>query len=632
MENKICEAVDERIKDSIKALAINNGPLSTMISERKNKASEAIIRTVKSCDDIHNIPSVVADGFRLLGLYPFSSQQTIDCCSIAFPEDEKKKIIEEIPGLADLMNTNGQVTEIEMDSKGIPRSKDDDPEDKEKKDKDKRPQQNQRAIILTHSISVARRRAFLEQKQQAIDQAKADREKWEQEKSDREKEREDNKKKKIQEKLDKQKAREEKIEAIKKQKIEKEKEKEEKKIEAKKRKSDALETKEKVKEPKRKRQSSAVSDITMSDDESLSPISSSSSSLSPSVSQNPMGIPPEVEPFLDFIFSMVDKSNWSSPQLGQAKASSLDVIKALLRNQNREHTKYLTMSEVNSLLFWDNEVLEINIANTPRTYRIPGPVLNPFNEMSIETRAYLEMKLRNEPSRISNWLPKNDKKFLSPIPFFSMDSFNHVPRTQYFKPNSAQVIKHGPRVCTGHVDHGFGWLYCVQGLKIIIFINEVDRVPGSSTDFVRGCPTAATWDFDILSQSPNVKYFIALPGTLMVVPGSVKHIVISPQESLAYGSFISHVYGAVSDFAHYLDIHRETNTDFTNNKDLKFGIGIHETNILGNSIIKTIDIDRKEMEWNHQKLCRIIEAKKASFVSIDRALKVKIDKILNLCK
>ena len=264
-------------------------------------------------------------------------------------------------------------------------------------------------------------------------------------------------------------------------------------------------------------------------------------------------------------------------------------------------------------------------------YSIPGRALNPFLTMSAKDEKFLEDAIKSHPNRISNWIQGAQKKFLSPIPCFSNDNFNHVQRTSHFRPNESQVVKNPPRVCQGHVDHGFGWLYGVKGVKIIIFINEIDREPGSMTNFVRGCPVGGQgerpWDFDILSQGSNAKYFLLHPGSLMLIPPSIKHIVISPQESLAYGSFISHIYGAVADLAHYLDIHREINPDFPTINDASHGLGISETSKLATQIIKSIDIDQNDVNWNTQKLKQIMQTKGGSFISNDRQLTVKINKI-----
>ena len=89
-------ALQERILDCIKTHS-TSGKLSTMGSERKSKATEAIIRTIKSCDDLHNIPSIVRRGFNLLGVYPHDPLTTLNCCANIIPEEEQKLILAAIP-------------------------------------------------------------------------------------------------------------------------------------------------------------------------------------------------------------------------------------------------------------------------------------------------------------------------------------------------------------------------------------------------------------------------------------------------------------------------------------------------------------------------------------------------------
>ena len=617
-------ALKERILDCIK-IHSTSGKLSTMGSERKSKAAEALIRTVKSCDDLHNIPSIISKGFKLLGLYPYNPQTTINCCAVVIPEEEQKLILDAIPQLSLLMNAHGQVTEAQMDAVNIPRTKD---EQTEPTAKDQRPQERQRAIILTHDTSLARRREYIEEKQKEREEVVRKKNEREQDRINREKEKEDKKLKAAEKKKEKTKAKEAKIEETKQKRIdaalakehrlEEEQKKKEKEKEEKKEKeiiNNKRKDKPTVKNIKNKRQAMG---------ENNSDVPSSSSSV---VVIDPLAVPDDIDPFMDFIFAMVAKSNGTFKH--HAVATSIDSLKTLLRNENREYSVELSSRDVKSTLFWDHECYEINIQNRPRLYSVPGPVLNPFATMSSKDEKWLQDKTMNEPNRISNWLPGGHKKFLSPIPCFSSDDFNHVERTSHFRPNESQVVKNLPRVCLSHVDHGFGWLYGVDGVKIIIFIKEVEREPGSMTNFVRGCPVGDTWDFDVLSQSSNAKYFILQPGSLMVIPANIKHIVISPQNSLAYGSFISHVYSAVSDFAHYLDIHREINPDFTTINDASHGIGISETNKLATQIIKSIEIDRN---WNKQKFSEIVQAKRTSLISNDRQLTVKINKICSLSK
>jgi len=585
---------------------------------------------------LHGLPAVVKHGFKLLGLYPYDSKTTLGRCAIVIPEKEQQLILKAIPELAIKMKTQGQITEGDMDEKNIPITPD---EQTSSKPKDQRTQAHQRAITLTHATSVTRRKDYLEDKNKPEKKKKKNIPKTAEERLIEEKNKEEKKARELAEKSEKEQKKAADREEAKQKKLavalEKDrqqhvsrKEKEEaklQKINNKRKKLPSHKDKGTGQDhntntnPKRKKQDSNTNNpISI-------PIPDSSSSSSSSSNMSASSVPQEIEPFVDLIFGMVDKVQGTHNH--HAIATSVESLRTLLCNPNRIKPIALSSKDIKSTLYWDNECYQINLSNIPRHYSIPGPVLNPFLSMSSKDQKFLEQKQIADPDRVNILLPGVHKKFLSPIPCFSSDSFNQVTRSAHFKPNETLVVKTTPRVCQGHVDHGFGWLYSVQGIKIVIFINEVDRDIGSSTKFVRGCPITGTWDFNVLGRSPHVKYFILQPGSLVVIPPSVKYIVISPEDSLAYGSFLSHVYGAVSDLAHYLNLHRETNPDLPTLKDSVYDLGVRESNILATQIITTVDIDN-HMTWNHQKLRTLVQAKKASYLSKDRSLKVKLDKIL----
>ena len=628
LENNILDVIKFNSKPN------SSDKLSKMGAERKRKAAIALLRTVRSCDDLHGLRNIIKEGFELLGLCPYDVQTTLRRCAIIPPENEQKLLEHAIPELSHFMSINGQVTEAEMDALCIPQSRD---LQKEGTPKDQRTQERQRAIILTHAISVSRRRAYLDNQVLESAKAQARKEQTKQTRIQENKQKEEKKEKNMAAKLERQKLIEAKAEESKQKKIAATLEKsrrqqqlEEKKLEQNNKKRKKESNKDNKKHSTIKQKSKRLG--LMQDPASIHGPLSISDSDSDAESDSSSTIPREIQPYLDLIFSMVDVINGSHNH--HASATSIDALKRLLRNENRIHPTLVSPKDIKSPLYWDKEFYEINHDIKPKLFLLPGPVLNPFLTLSSKEEKSLENKLNSDPDpdRISHWVPQLQKKFSSPVPWFSTPACNHLPRTHFFDPKGIQVVKTNPRVCRGHADHGFGWLYNVQGIKIIIFINEVEREVGSSTDFVRGCPMRGTWDFNILGQnpSPQVRYFISQPGSLFVLPASVKHIVISPENSLAYGAFLSHIYGAASDLAHQLNIHRETNLDLTTFTDSANDIGIRESNILASQMIETIDIDHKAMSWNNQKLRNILQEKKASYVSKDRSLKVKLDKIFKM--
>lgn len=310
--------------------------------------------------------------------------------------------------------------------------------------------------------------------------------------------------------------------------------------------------------------------------------------------------------------------------------TSMDALKRLLRNENRVNLVRVSVDEMKSYQYWDEVAYEVNFKNSPMAFTLPGIPLNPFLKMKGASISWLDNMIKTTPDRTSIWLPVTHGRFPCPVPCVGSDAFNHVTRTRYFNPRENQVIKTQPRVCRGHNNHGFGWLYSVQGITLFLYINDPNRIPGS--DGVPGCPIGTTdgpWELDSLSLRPDVKYFILYPGTIIFIPPNTRHIVISLQESLSYGSFSSHIYGAVSDLANYLDLHRETNPDLPTIKDAIHGIGISDSSTLASQIIKILE---SEPNWNKEYLSNIVRAKRASFVSDDRSLLAKSKKIISLCK
>ena len=139
-----------------------------LAAARIRKITSSLVRIVKSGAHVADIPRVIREGFSFLGLYPLDVSRTLQCCSGNYSPTEMETTRLAIPKLAELMLANGQITETEMDDLGIPRSED---WDENVKDKDERPQQNQRALVLTHQSARDRRRRFLDQRQAKKDAA-----------------------------------------------------------------------------------------------------------------------------------------------------------------------------------------------------------------------------------------------------------------------------------------------------------------------------------------------------------------------------------------------------------------------------------------------------------------------------
>ena len=121
------------------------------------------------------------------------------------------------------------------------------------------------------------------------------------------------------------------------------------------------------------------------------------------------------------------------------------------------------------------------------------------------------------------------------------------------------------------------------------------------------------------------------PGTIIFVPPSTRHIVISPVDCLAFGSFTSHVYGALSDLANYLDVHRKSHPDLPVVSDAKCGLSVKDALELAGELINVLRNNPKDVQWDPQQLKEIYTNKKESFVSKNRALQSKLNDIANLC-
>jgi hypothetical protein len=356
-------------------------------------------------------------------------------------------------------------------------------------------------------------------------------------------------------------------------------------------------------------------------------------------------IPSEILFYIDIIWDMVQ--NNVGTHIVSAHVSTQSVLRDLFRNENRLIPQLISVTEMNNIYYWDQIFHQVNLSNLPMAFTLPGKVVNPYDQFTpIQLSQMLKntnnSTLLNDTKTIvsSVWLPRNYPQFHCPIPCITSLKMNHIKRTQNFTSQGTQIIIHEPRVCRGHKDYGFGWLYLVEGFKIFLYVEDPKRPPGTAltpkTQPVPGCSVTDSWDLDILSKETRVKYFIMLPGNIVFVPPSLRHIVISPIKGRAYGEFCSHVYGAISDLCSQLNVQRERHEDISTDKNDMNGQTEHQSTLLIHQIIKFLDDGDHKGVWDKKRLKEIVESKAENLISTNRALRVQLDalvcKIGEICK
>jgi len=228
------------------------------------------------------------------------------------------------------MSANGQVTESEMDSLNIPKTRD---QQSELTDKDQRPQERQRAIVLTHDTSVARRREYVERKRQEREEIERKKTEREQERIKKEKEKEEKKTKAAEEKIQKAKEKEEEVEEKNQQRVvvaeekarrlQEEKDKRDKEKEEKKELLNIKNVKG-FKGIKRKKDKASANTNSNSKRQAIA-IGENNIPRPLSIVVDPLAVPDETVPFMDLIFAMVEKSNGEFKQ--RATATTVDTMK-----------------------------------------------------------------------------------------------------------------------------------------------------------------------------------------------------------------------------------------------------------------------------------------------------------------
>ena len=461
------------------------GPLAKMSSERKKKTGTVLIRIIKAYErvivptkDLKSLFQLISKGFAILGMYPYDMKTTLGLCQIPIPEDEINLICNAIPQLSTFMAANGQLTEADLNALMIPTTR---LPDRNTKDKNSRAQEQQRAIILTHEAAIKRRQEYLENRDRQ-GQIKA------QDKKEREIKREEKKQKALEDRVAKEKLKKEKEDAKiaaqtekKARKEEVEKAKEEKKLQSRGESTRAgVENRSKHKKNSQGKQTNSNNNNPLSSSLALN---------------NGNDISLEGSQDVDWIFSMLEPGR--GPFSDVATVSSKDVVKDLLAMRRALNPIHISVKNLKDPTFWDEVCYRVNLHNIPLAYIIPGEIQDPFSKLNKKMSDWIDMKTRetkdNKDTSVSIQVPAAKAKFPLPIPPPIAALLNHVTRTQIFAHTESQVLNHDSRVSRGHVDLGFGWLYLIEGVKYIFYVEEPLRTPGSSVHPILGCWGGESW-------------------------------------------------------------------------------------------------------------------------------------------
>jgi hypothetical protein len=127
-------------------------------------------------------PHIIQDGFRSIGLIATGANEaevalkklkkTLSCCSTwpQIPQSQIDLIWQQWPAMVDLFGKHGQITDADFDEMKILAELDENGDEKihhEQVDKAELPLHRQRAVLVTHRASVARRNAYNERKEAA---------------------------------------------------------------------------------------------------------------------------------------------------------------------------------------------------------------------------------------------------------------------------------------------------------------------------------------------------------------------------------------------------------------------------------------------------------------------------------
>ncbi len=151
---------DGSLKDLIYEILTKKHP--NIGPSRSNVLSRGLVTVVRSLAHVVT-PSIVANGFKRIGMYPLDIRETLANCEKdvldSLGPNRLNEIIDKIPTVAmHFMNDEeGQLTERDMDLEGIPRFETD---DRRSLEKDQRVQSHQRAVVLNASGTRARRKEW----------------------------------------------------------------------------------------------------------------------------------------------------------------------------------------------------------------------------------------------------------------------------------------------------------------------------------------------------------------------------------------------------------------------------------------------------------------------------------------
>lgn len=137
-----------RLRDRLKAL-VKDRKMTDSHKVKTVEGLQKIIYALKSVISRH----VVADGYRMCGQHPFSFEKVLTTCTRPYSVREWTVILEKRGDLEALMESNGRITEKEMDDLGIVNENYHDTHNGVVRDE--RPLQNQRACIMTSEATRA---------------------------------------------------------------------------------------------------------------------------------------------------------------------------------------------------------------------------------------------------------------------------------------------------------------------------------------------------------------------------------------------------------------------------------------------------------------------------------------------
>ena len=165
-------------------------------------------------------------------------------------------------------------------------------------------------------------------------------------------------------------------------------------------------------------------------------------------------------------------------------------------------------------------------------------------------------------------------------------------------------------ISAGHIDAECGYLFLKTGLKIWI------TVPFDNEKF-----DEEQWNLTDLLAENNRRWFYQLPGDIVIVSGSIKHMVITLKPSVAVGGYFNNSLGTLDSIALYTKIRALDSRLALNNTLEQFGINSISINYLLSNFIQTFPLFPIEKQEN---LKTLFNARKNDF-----DIHIKIVTIIN---